>query len=86
MLPIVAAIDFFQLAGRNANNPTLEHKFVRGEVRRLQQDRVPAALQGDIIVGGHAVDPDDLMTGLGQPFGDMKADKSSRSRDEKTHR
>jgi hypothetical protein len=57
----------------------LQHQLLGGEMRRLQQDRVTAPFERDVVIGRHAVDADDVVTGLDQPLGHVKADEAGRS-------
>jgi len=63
----------------------LQHQFPGGELRRLQQDRVPAAFERHVVVGRHAVDADDVVAGRDQPLGHVEADEARRSGHKKAH-
>jgi hypothetical protein len=43
------------------------------------------ALQGDVVIGCHAIDSDDDMALRQQPARQMEADETRRASDQKTH-
>ena len=54
-------------------------------MRRLQQDRVTAPFERDVVIRRHAVDADDVVAGLDQPLGHVEADEAGRSCHQKAH-
>ena len=62
-----------------------EHLDIFDEMVRAAQNFVPCALQGDIVIGRHAVDADDVMSLREQPPREMKADETRGACNQETH-
>ena len=63
----------------------LDHEFMRGEGVCLAQQGMARALEGDIVIGRHAIYADDYMAVRQQPARQMEADETRRAGDQKTH-